>query len=181
MLNWREITSDLPVIEQIVILSDERITDFRKWTLGQFLENDDKTAHGILIHSNKIVKPESFAFWIPFLITDLGVPGDYKAEDLSQYLFPFKEVLKSYEHRFLLMARTSQLSGGQVFHFDFYLNGTYSRALSLIEGFMILLDSKNYLAASHLVRPYLDNFLRLFAAHLVKNPHEFANEVMKGK
>jgi hypothetical protein len=37
------------------------------------------------------------------------------------------------------------------------------------------------MAASHLVRPYLDNFLRLFAAHLVKNPHEFAHEVMKGK
>jgi hypothetical protein len=181
MLSWREITSDLPDIGQIVILSDEKITDFRKWTLGQFLENEDKTAHGILIHSNKIVKPESFTFWTPFLITDLGVPGDYKAVDLAQYLFAFKETLKSYEHRFLLMARTSQLSGGQLFHLDFYLNGTYSRALSLIEGFRVLLDSNNYLAASHLVRPYLDNFLRLFAAHLVKNPHEFANEVMKGK
>lgn len=181
MLNWREITSDLPDIEQIVILSNEKISDFRKWTIGQFLENDDKTAHGLLIHSNKIAKPEGFAFWTPFLITDLGVPGDYKAEDLAQYLFAFKEILKSYEHRFLLMARTSQLSGGQLFHLDFYLNGTYSRALSLIEGFRVLLDSKNYMAASHLVRPYLDNFLRLFAAHLVKNPHEFANEVMKGK
>jgi len=37
------------------------------------------------------------------------------------------------------------------------------------------------MVASHLVRPYLDNFLRLSAAWLVKNPHEFANEVMKGK
>ncbi|MCH7413780.1 hypothetical protein MM213_09815 [Belliella sp. R4-6] len=79
------------------------------------------------------------------------------------------------------MAKTSQLSSGKTFHLDFYLNGTYSRALSLIEGFRVLLDSKNYMAASHIIRPYLDNFLRLFASHLVKNPNGFGNEVMKGK
>lgn len=181
MLNWRDITSEKPEIGQIVILSNEKITDFRKWTLGQFLENDDKTDFGLLIQSNKIVKPDSYACWTPFLIKDQGIPGDYKEEELPQFLYAFKEILKSYEHRMLLMAKNSQLSGGQTFHFDFYLNGTYSRALSLIEGFRVLLDSKNYMAASHLIRPYLDNFLRLFAAHLVKNPHEFANEVMKGK
>ena len=181
MLNWKESNKEQPEIEQIVILSDGKVTDFRKWTLGRFLENDDKTAYGLLIQSNEIIKPDTFAFWTPFFIKDLGVPGDYNEEELQQYLSAFKHILESYEHRFLLMARTSQLSGGQVFHFDFYLNGTYSRALALIEGFRVLLDSKNYLAASHLVRPYLDNFLRLFAAHLVKNPHEFANEVMKGK
>ncbi|WP_373494509.1 hypothetical protein [Aquiflexum sp.] len=86
MLNWRDIKSEKPEIGQIVILSDQKITDFRKWTLGQFLENDDKTAYGLLIQSDKIVKPDSFAFWTPFLIKDLGVPGDYKLEELPQYV-----------------------------------------------------------------------------------------------
>lgn len=181
MLNWREIKSEYPEIGQVVILSNEKITDFRKWTLGQFLESDDKTERGFLITSNKIVKPEKFLYWTPFLIPDLGVPSDHKNEELSNYLHAFKTLLKSFEHRFLLMADTSQQSGGNIFHLDFYFNGVYSRSLSLLEGFRVLLDSKNFLAASHLVRPYLDNFLRLFAAHLVKNPHEFANEVMKGK
>lgn len=181
MLNWRETQSELPEIGQIVILSNEMITDFRKWTLGQFLASDNKKEYDFLIDSNKIIKQESVAFWTPFLLEDLGIPEDYKPEELPRYLHAFKELLKSYEQRFLLMANTSQLSGGKLYHLDFYLNGTYSRALSLIEGFRVLLDSKNYMAASHLLRPYLDNFLRLFAAHLVKNPHDFANEVMKGK
>lgn len=180
MLNWREIKSELPEIGQIVILSNEKITDSRKWTLGQFLESDDKTTYGFLIQSNNIVKPESFAFWTPFLIKDLGVPGDYKDEELPQFLFAFKEILKSYEQRFLLMFHVSQVSGKGLFHLDYYLNGAYSRALSLIEGFLVLLDSRNFLAASHLVRPYLDTFLRLYAAWLVDDPHDFANEVMKG-
>lgn len=72
MLNWREIKSEQPEIGQILIQSDEKITDFRKWTLGQFLENVDKTAYGLLIQSNKIVNPDTFAFWTPFFIKDLG-------------------------------------------------------------------------------------------------------------
>ncbi|MGY6558766.1 MAG: hypothetical protein ACXIT9_05745 [Nitritalea sp.] len=181
MLNWREINSELPEIGQIVILSNEKITDSRKWTLGQFLESDDKTTYGFLIQSNKIVKPETFDFWKPFLIKDLGVPGDYKDEELPQFLSAFKNILKSYVQRFLLMFHVSQFSGKGLFHLDYYLNGAYSRALSLIEGFLVLMDSRNYLAASHLVRPYLDTFLRLYAAWLVEDPHDFANQVMKGK
>ena len=41
MLNWRDINSENPEIDQIVILSNEKITDFRNWELAQFLESDD--------------------------------------------------------------------------------------------------------------------------------------------
>jgi hypothetical protein len=181
MLNWREIKSEYPEIDQIIILSNEKITDFRKWTLGQFLENDEKTGFGILTTPSKIVKPETFLYWTPFLLPDLGIPSDYKEEEITKYLNAFKILLKSYEHRFLVMAKTSKVPGSNLFHLDYYFDGVYSRALSLLEGFIVLLESRNFMAASHLVRPYLDNFLRLFAAWLVKNPHEFANEVMKGK
>jgi len=181
MLNWRELKSEHPEIGQVIILSNEKITDFRKWTLGQFLDNDKKTAFGVLIIPSKIVKPEAFFFWAPFMHPDLGIPSDYKNEEIPSYLNAFKILLKSYEHRFLLMANSSKVPGSNLFHLDFYFDGVYSRTLSLLEGITVLLESKNFMAASHLVRPYLDNFLRLFAAWLVKNPHEFANEVMKGK
>lgn len=181
MLNWREIKSEYPETGQIIILSNEKITDFRKWTLGQFLENDEKTSFGVLITPSKILKPDTFLYWTPFLLPDMGIPSDYKEEEIPNYLNAFKILLKSFEHRYLLMAKTSKVPGSNLFHLDYYFDGVYSRALSLLEGFIVLLESRNFMAASHLVRPYLDNFLRLFAAWLVKDPHEFANEVMKGK
>jgi|GEM_PF-1389171 len=181
MLNWREIKSEQPEIDQTIILSDEKITDFRKWTLGQFLENDEKTGFGILITPRKIVNPETFLYWTPFLLPELGIASDYKEEEIPKYLNAFKILLRSYEHRYLLMARTSKAPGSSLFHLDYYFDGVFSRALSLLEGFIVLLESKNFMAASHLVRPYLDNFLRLLAAWLVKNPQEFVNEVMNGK
>ena len=148
--------------------------------LGQFLENDEKTGFGIFINPSKIVKPEAFQFWTPFLLPDLGVPSDYKEEEIPKYLNAFKIILKSYEHRYLLMAKTSKDPGSNLFHLDYYFDGVYSRALSLLEGFIVLLESRNFMAASHLVRPYLDNFLRLFSAWLAKNPHDFITKVMKG-
>lgn len=181
MLNWREIKTENPEIDQLVILSTEKVTDYKNWTLAHFLESDDKLKFGYFIHSEETIEASPYLYWTPFLLKDLGIPSDYQEEELPRHLFAFIELLKSYEHRILLMARTSQFSGGKLYHLDFYLNGTYSRALSLIDGFLNLLESRNYMAASHLVRPYLDNFLRLFAAHLVKNPNEFANQVMKGK
>lgn len=181
MLNWREIKTENPEIDQLVILSNEKITDFNKWTLAQFLESGDKSNFGYFIHSEETKEASLYLYWTPFLLKDLGTPSDFQEDELPRYLFAFKEILRSYEQRFLLMFRTSQLSGKGLFHLDFYLNGTYSRALSLIEGFIVLLESKNYMAASHLVRPYLDSFLRLFAAWLVEDPHYFANEVMKGE
>ncbi len=50
----------------------------------------------------------------------------------------------------------------------------------MISGFQLLLKSSNILAASHLVRPHLDNYLRLSAAWLVDAPHDFATKVWAG-
>lgn len=56
-----------------------------------------------------------------------------------------------------------------------------NRSLSLISGFTTLIRSKNYIGAAHLARPHLDNYLRFFAAWLVKDPHDFAMKIMQGK
>lgn len=72
-------------------------------------------------------------------------------------------------------------SGEGIYPLDFYVSGIVSRSLSLIYGFETLIISHNYIAAAHLVRPHLDNFMRLNAAWLTENPHEFANKVWKGE
>lgn len=44
----------------------------------------------------------------------------------------------------------------------------------------LLIKSANYVTAAHLVRPHLDNYLRLYAAWLVDNPQDFAKQVWAG-
>jgi hypothetical protein len=72
-------------------------------------------------------------------------------------------------------------SGNGLYAIDFYISGIISRSLSLIYGFETLILSRNFVAAAHLVRPHLDNFLRLNAVWLTKDPHDFAFKVWKGE
>lgn len=55
-----------------------------------------------------------------------------------------------------------------------------NRSLSLIYGFDTLLTSANFVGALHLVRPHLDNYLRLSASWLVENSHDFAKDFGEG-
>jgi hypothetical protein len=71
-------------------------------------------------------------------------------------------------------------SGEGVYALDFYVTGILNRSLSLLYGYETLLLSSNFVAAAHLVRPYLDSYLRLSSAWLVDDPHDFAKEVWKG-
>jgi hypothetical protein len=73
------------------------------------------------------------------------------------------------------------LDGQDFFHMDFYVNSVINRSLSLLSGFCLLLRNKNFICAAHLVRIHLDNLLRLSAAWLVSEPHQFAKSIMDGK
>jgi len=55
-----------------------------------------------------------------------------------------------------------------------------NRSLNLLDGFCMLIESKNFIAAAPLVRLQVDNALRFSAAFLVQEPHKFAIEVLKG-
>ena len=70
--------------------------------------------------------------------------------------------------------------GQDLFPLDMLAVGVINRSLSLLTGFATLIRNDNYIAAVHLARPHLDNFLRFYASWLVDKPHDFAMNVMKG-
>ena len=73
------------------------------------------------------------------------------------------------------------VAGNGIYPVDMLAIGVINRSLSLTYGFSTLIKSKNYIAAAHLVRPHLDNYLRFYAVWLVDNPHDFASLVLKGE
>lgn len=70
---------------------------------------------------------------------------------------------------------------GAVYGFDLFANGAVNRSLALSVGFRMLIRDRNLICAGALLRLQLDTALRFFAGYIVKNPHEFAIEVLKGK
>lgn len=71
-------------------------------------------------------------------------------------------------------------NGGTLYPLDLLANAAIKRAMSLNSAFSMLVRADNFLAAAHLVRLQLDSALRLSAAWVVDDSHEFAAEVLKG-
>lgn len=69
------------------------------------------------------------------------------------------------EHRKLIVA-VLRADGGNIFEMDLIAIGVVKRSLMLIQGFLAMLRSENYLCAGPLLRMQLDNILRLYAASL---------------
>src|SRR5690349_15408738 len=91
------------------------------------------------------------------------------------------EQIDSFENNFKELTKQMISPGQDLFPLDMLAVGVINRSLSLLTGFTTLVRSNNYIAAAHLARPHLDNYLRFYAAWLVSEPHEFAMEVMRGK
>ncbi len=88
--------------------------------------------------------------------------------------------LESSEEAFKDLSKQMMEPGQDLFPLDMLAIGVINRSLSLLTGFATLIRANNYIAAAHLTRPHLDNFLRFYAAWLVDKPHDFAMDVMKG-
>lgn len=67
-----------------------------------------------------------------------------------------------------------------IYPFDFLILAALNRSLCLVSAFAALIETRNFIAAAPLIRLQLDNSLRLFAATLVDEPHEFAMQVLGG-
>lgn len=186
MLNWKQISDIKPEIGAIIIIAkDGDQEDRSKWLIGQFLKNDDKTRFVVLVDFSEdgkiVLKAENFKYWCYLLEGGYKLPAKYKEADLHTYYDIFRKLILTYEHRFLIMAKLSKTAAGKIYSLDIYFDGIYNRSLSLIHATLTLLDSKNYMAAAHIVRLHLDNFLRLHAAWMVNDPNDFVREVMNGK
>ncbi|WP_436488805.1 hypothetical protein [Chitinophaga sp. ARDCPP14] len=77
-------------------------------------------------------------------------------------------------------AKQMILPDSNMFLLDIYAIGIVNRALSLTSGFSTLIRQQNFIAASHLVRPYLDTYLQFFAVWQVSDINKFVSDVMKG-
>ncbi|OGR70626.1 MAG: hypothetical protein A2X40_07645 [Elusimicrobia bacterium GWC2_65_9] len=69
------------------------------------------------------------------------------------------------EHQKLIVA-VLRADGGNIFPLDLIAVGVIKRSLMLLQGFLSMLRSGNYLCAGPLLRMQLDNVLRIYAAGL---------------
>lgn len=70
--------------------------------------------------------------------------------------------------------------GGKIFPLDILASAVIKRSMALISGFTTLVRTQNYTCATPLLRLQMDNCFRFFAAFIVDNPHEMAQQVLKG-
>ncbi len=88
--------------------------------------------------------------------------------------------LESMEKIQLGLAKEMLSSVNGIYFMDYLTTGVINRCIDLNYGFITLIKSKNYIAAAHLARPQLDNYLRYNAAWLVSDPHQFVKNILDG-
>jgi hypothetical protein len=71
--------------------------------------------------------------------------------------------------------------GGAYYGMDLLAAGALNRSLAHAAGFRTLLQAKNLICAGALLRLQLDTAMRLYAAFLVAQPHDFAVAVLRGE
>lgn len=181
MLKWIKTADVLPEEFKPVFLTKNEDDGVSMADIGYLLTSDNGKEKGFLVDNNtKVVKLHARSFWMYLEEKTFFVP-DVEDKDLGQTVLDFLERLRFFDEKFRRLSFWMIKSGHGLYHLDFYVSGIISRSLSLIYGFETLILSKNYVSAAHLVRPHLDNFMRLNASWLVENPHEFASKVWAGE
>lgn len=84
------------------------------------------------------------------------------------------------EYHIELGKKMSEAYEGNIYHMDLFVAAVLNRSLYLIEGFSKLVMDRNYISSAPLLRLQVDNALRLHAAWLVDEPHQFVIDVMSG-
>ncbi len=149
--------------------------------LGRIVLEDNTNEKGWFVDNELyVIALDSRIYWSPLLETQHGIVETKNEAILKDCLKKNMDCLILFEKKFKFLAACMITSGKGVYSLDYYISGILNRSLSLIYGFETLLSSANFLSAAHLVRPHLDNFLRLFAAWLVSDSHIFATNVWKG-
>ncbi|MES3017493.1 MAG: hypothetical protein V4721_06935 [Bacteroidota bacterium] len=173
----------MPDEKEPVILSKTETEDLDSADIGCLVINAENS-NGWFIDGNGdnyvVIAIESRNFWIPLFHKGFFVP-EKSDEELAQSVIFHLEKLALYEKKFIRLSYAMIKSGKGLYGLDYYISGIVSRVLSLLYGFDMLIKASNYVAAAHLVRPHLDNYLRLYAAWLSDKPHEFATAVWAGK
>lgn len=90
--------------------------------------------------------------------------------------------LRSLKEEHLKMGRgILEAKEGAMYPMDLLTVALLNRSLCLLSAFCDLIEKRNFIAAAPLLRLQLDTLLRGHAAWLVKDPHQFATDVLAGK
>jgi len=182
-MKWYNIEDgEFPELEEPVLLAKEPTKDFIKdCRLGRLVIEDNTNEKGWFVDNDMaVIQVASRKYWFRLLEKPIGIPKTENQELLKNLLAGYLNVLDLYEKKFQKLSECMMKSGKGTYTLDYYVAGILNRSLSLIYGFDTLIKSANFLSAAHLVRPHLDNYLRLSAAWLVSDPHKFANDVWQG-
>lgn len=77
--------------------------------------------------------------------------------------------------------RIVEAYGNALYGLDLLALAAVNRSLHLIPAFRYCIETRNMFAAAPLLRLHLDSSLRLSAAWIVKEPHDFALRVLRGE
>lgn len=183
MIEWKNQENILPLENIPVFLVENDNCEIKDADLGHLITDKFGNVGWYTGDINKVLSLKSRNFWCFVKETELAITisGETSDENLAPAIEHFLIKLRLFEDKFTTLARSMLQSGDGLHPLDYYISGVLNRSMSLIFGFETLLRSLNFLASSHLVRPHLDNFLRLYAAWLVDDPQEFAMKIWQGE
>lgn len=181
MIQWYEINSLLPTFDTPVILSKKEQQDYQNCRIGRLTLDDDKSFLGWFVDNDtQVITLGSRPYWTHLLEVDLTIVIS-EDDSISPYNVKlYLNKLSSLEQRIIQLGKAMLESGKGVYFLDYFVSGILSRSLSLLYAFQTLVESNNYVGAAHLIRPHLDNFLRLFATYIADCPHDIAKKVWQG-
>lgn len=178
-MDWINTADKMPEEFDPVFLSRNRDEDLGKSDIGYLISNDEGL-QGWHIGNERFLKIHARSFWMLLEERNNFVPAHLSGEGLTPVLDFYLERLDFFDKKIMYLGKWMIHSGQGIYHLDYYISGILNRGMSLIYGFITLIRSVNFISAAHLVRPYLDNYLRLSAAWMVEKPHDFAFNVLKG-
>jgi len=182
-MKWHNIEDcEYPGFGDPVLVAKEPTNDFfNDCRLGRMVETDNTKEKGWYVDNDMhVITLTSRKYWLKLIEEPAGIPQTENEEVLKGFLESYMGMLRAFEKKFQKLAACMISSGKGLYPLDYYISGILNRSLSLLYGFETLIGTANFLSAAHLVRPHLDNYLRLSAAWLVDDPHTFATNVWKG-
>ena len=99
-------------------------------------------------------------------------------ETISKHI---EALRSSHKDHIDLLGRRLSADEGAMYGVDLVVIGVIHRSISLIDGFIKMVEDRNPLCANALLRLQLDNIIRLYACWLVDDPHSIAIRLLEGR
>jgi len=179
---WNNINEgSFPEFDKPVLLAKEPTDKLvHNCRLGCMIEDDLNRNSWFVGNDCHLITLESRPYWFYLLEKSLEIPTTEDITILTVVLQEYLAKLQLFDKKNQMVAACMIKSGKGLYALDYYILGILNRSSSLIFGFETLIKSSNFVSAAHLIRPHLDNYLRLLAAWLVEEPHVFAKNVWAG-